>query len=103
MNIEHKLVGSTLYFGLSGELDESCAAFVRDTLDSICERNQMKKVIIDMERLNFMDSTGIGVLIGRYRKLKTRAVPILIASPPGAVDRVLKLTGIYAIMPKIAE
>lgn len=103
MNIEHKMIGNTLYIGLAGELDECSAAFVRDTLDAVCERCQMKKVVIDMERLNFMDSTGIGVLIGRYKRLKTRDVPILISSPPGAVDRVLKLTGIYKIMPKIAE
>lgn len=101
MNIDHKLVGSTLYIGLSGELDEFSANFVRDTLDAICARYEMKKVVLDMERLGFMDSTGIGVLIGRYKKLKPRCVPIMIASPPGAVDRVLKLTGIYEIMPKI--
>lgn len=103
MNIEHKILGETLYIGLAGELDESCASFVRDTIDAVCERNRAKKVVFDLSRLSFMDSTGIGVLIGRYKKLKVRSVPILIASPSDAVDRILKLTGIYDIMPKIAE
>lgn len=101
MKINYKLVNATLYVGLSGELDESTAAEVRMRLDSLIDKNEMKKMVVDMSELVFMDSTGIGVLIGRYKKLNTRLVPLLIASPSKAVDKILTLSGLYDIMPKL--
>ena len=47
-----------------------------------------------------MDSTGIGVLIGRYKRLKPRGIPIYIQSPTPIVDRILGLSGMYEIMIK---
>ena len=49
-----------------------------------------------------MDSTGIGVLIGRYKLVKDKGVPIFISSPNKQVDKIFSMTGIYNIMPKIA-
>lgn len=50
-----------------------------------------------------MDSTGIGVLIGRYKRLKAKGVPIFLQSPTPAVDRVLGISGIYDIMIKAGQ
>ena len=49
-----------------------------------------------------MDSTGIGVLIGRYKKLKTNKVPIYICNPSNHVEKIFQMTGLYEIMPKIS-
>ena len=57
-------------------------------------------VEVNASELSFMDSTGIGVLIGRYKRLKPRGVAIFLKSPTAAVDRVLGLSGIYEIMTK---
>ena len=100
MQVAHKRLGTTLYIGLSGELDECAAADVRTKLDIILEAD-CSRVIFDLADLRFMDSTGIGVLIGRYKKLKARGIPVLLSAPTRSVDRVLSLTGIYDIMPKI--
>ncbi len=99
--IESKLVGSTMYIGLSGELDESSAVYIRSKLDELFELKEFKKVVIEMSELTFMDSTGIGVLLGRYKKLKARGVPIYIANPIKSIDKILNLSGIYGIMPKV--
>ena len=58
--------------------------------------------VMELSGLNFMDSTGIGVLLGRYKKLSNLGIPILIANPNKSVDKILTLSGIYKIMPKIA-
>jgi len=100
--ILHKLSGKVLYISLSGELDESAATHVRNELDTIIVRNSFDRVVIDMSKLIFMDSTGIGVLIGRYKKLKAKDALIFIANPTAAVDKVLTLSGIYDIMPKVS-
>ncbi len=99
--IESKLVGTTLYVGLSGELDEGSATLVRSELDEAISIGEIRKVIIEMSELKFMDSTGIGVLLGRYKKLSAVGVPIFIANPSKTIDKILTLSGVYGIMPKI--
>ena len=54
-----------------------------------------------MTDLDFMDSTGIGVLIGRYKKLKGTNTPIYIKNTNSHVEKIFKMSGIYEIMPKI--
>lgn len=100
MNIEHYKKSDGLYVKLNGELDEHCSAYVRATLDGLIDSCNISRLYIDMSNLQFMDSTGVGVLIGRYKKLKPRGVPIIIQSPLPTVDRVLRLSGIYEIMIK---
>lgn len=102
MIVEHKLVNSTMYFGLRGELDSSNAADVRERMDSALDRADIKRVVVDLSRLDFMDSTGVGILLGRYKKAIKLGVQLLLASPNKSVDKVLSLSGIYEIMPKIS-
>ena len=100
MTIDHYKKADTLYVKLCGELDEHHSAYVRTTIDTLTDGDVIKRLYIDMSDLDFMDSTGIGVLIGRYKRLKPRGIPIVIQSPPPAVDKVLRLSGIYQIMTK---
>lgn len=100
MKIEHYEKSGELHVKLCGELDEHSSAYVRLSLDNLIGADGIKRLYIDMSKLTFMDSTGIGVLIGRYKRLKPRGVPIFIQSPPPIVDRVLGLSGIYDIMIK---
>ena len=48
-----------------------------------------------------MDSTGIGVLIGRYKRLKNRNVSIYVKNPTPTVDKIFKMSGLYEIMPRV--
>lgn len=100
MKISHYKQTDELHVKLSGELDEHTSAYVRTSLDGLTECGGIKRLYIDMSELSFMDSTGIGVLIGRYKRLKPRGVAIFLKSPTAAVDRVLGLSGIYEIMTK---
>ncbi|MDR2201814.1 MAG: anti-sigma factor antagonist [Clostridiales bacterium] len=101
MKINHKTVNSALYISLSGELDENAAAYAREFLEALFERSAAKKVVMDLSSLTFMDSTGIGVLIGRFKKLKGRGIPVMIANPSKTADKILTLSGLYELMPKI--
>ena len=90
-----------MYVGISGELDESMAKQARETLDAIIDEGKMRKVVFDMSELAFMDSTGIGVILGRFKKLKALGIPLMIANPSKVVDKLLNLSGIYQYMPKV--
>jgi len=89
-----------LYISLDGELDHHTAEYVRDGLDSMMLQTAAAKIVLDLASLRFMDSTGIGVLIGRYKKMRDMNKPIFIANPSGQADRIFKMSGLYSIMPK---
>lgn len=102
MQIKNRIYNSTLYVILSGELDEHSAQSVRLSLDEMFEGDGFNQVIIDLSELDFMDSTGIGVMLGRYKKLKSKNKPIFICNPSSHAEKIFKMTGLYEIMPKIS-
>lgn len=101
MQIKSRIHNNTLYILLSGELDEHTAIYTRQTLDNLIEKVNFSQVIFDLTELTFMDSTGIGVLIGRYKKLKSKKIPIYICNPNSQVEKIFQISGLYEIMPKI--
>lgn len=71
MQVVGKACGDTLYIFLSGELDEYSAPAARAAADEAIERNiACERVVFDLSGVKFMDSSGIGFLIGRYKKLR---------------------------------
>lgn len=102
MQIKHRIYENTLYVVLSGELDENSAYNARTNLDEIFDMPKFKQIIIDLSELDFMDSTGIGVLIGRYKRMKDKQIPIFICNPSTHAERIFKMTGLYDIMPRIS-
>lgn len=101
MQVNSKLLNDTLYLNIVGELDEHSAGFVREKLDEKLSSLFFRQVILDLSKLSFMDSTGIGILIGRYKKLKEKNIPIFLSNPSTHIDKILKMTAIYEIMPKL--
>lgn len=102
MLIQSRIYNNTLYISLSGELDEMTSAYAREKLDSIMQTQNFKQIIIDLSELTFMDSTGIGILLGRYKKMKMSNIPIFICNPSNQAEKIFKMTGLYDIMPKIS-
>ena len=72
MRLMTKRQGRTLVAAFSGELDQHTAEQVRDELDAILEDDGIKRIEFDLKSVTFMDSAGIGVLLGRYKKLAAR-------------------------------
>ena len=102
MQILSFLEDRTLRVKLAGELDEYSATCTRDKLDKLFSNESFNKVVIDMSELTFMDSTGIGVLIGRYKKIKNNNKQIYITNPNKQIEKIFVMSGIYEIMPKIS-
>ena len=101
MQIKEKKTGDTLYIKLVGEMDEYSAQSIRQRCDALIDQNlSVKRIIINLSEVAFMDSTGIGFLIGRYKKAAKIGVPLLVESPNLAADKILNLSGIYSIIPK---
>mgnify|MGYP002521959820 CR=1 FL=1 len=102
MEIRSKIYSNIMYVTMSGELDESNALYSKTTLDDLFLQAGFNQVIIDLSELEFMDSTGVGILIGRYKKLKERSIPIYICNPSKHAEKIFNMTGLFNIMPKIS-
>lgn len=101
MKVKSRVYSGTLYLLISGELDEHSASYVRGEMDKSFTNNDFNQIIIDLSELDFMDSTGIGVLLGRYNLMKEKNIPIYICNPSKHAEKIFKMTGLYQLMPKI--
>lgn len=83
---------------LSGELDHHAAESVREQLDSALNEKRLSKLVLDMSKLTFMDSSGIGVVLGRYKKMKDRGGRLAVRGLSEKMDRILRLAGLYTVV-----
>ena len=101
MDIKFSTGRHTLTIFLCGELDEYSANRARDKIDDAICQPGITTVVFDLINLTFMDSTGIGVLIGRYKNLKERGIPVCVKNTSAQIDKIFNMAGLYAIMPKV--
>ena len=101
MEIKYKKTNEKITFYFEGELDEYSASGAKEILDKLIFNNSnVNNVEFDLSDVSFMDSTGVGLLIGRYKKLKQYNIPSYIVGASISAEKVLTLSGIYGIMPK---
>lgn len=101
MEVYLNFENQTLVARLVGELDEHSAEYVRRKLDAAFGENVFSSVIFDLSRMSFMDSTGVGVVIGRYKLLRKKDKKLYVRNPSATVDKIFKMSGLYEIIEKI--
>ncbi len=102
MQIQADYKNNVLYLRLSGEMDEYSATAARSRADRLADDYaSSERAIIDLKNVSFMDSTGIGFLIGRYKRFRRYGVPVYLTNPSGSTDKILEMSGVYTLMPKI--
>ena len=102
MKIKFNITKLGLYIYLEGEFDECHGALAKKKLDELIDNNaNAPSVVFNMKGVTFMDSTGIGVLLGRYKKLKNMRIAAYIENPSFSADKVFSISGIYNLIPKI--
>ncbi len=87
-----------LIVSLMGELDHHSAEEVRVKIDDRIDRDNIKKVILNFNGVTFMDSSGIGVVIGRYKKMQNRNGKLCVAEIGRTVNKVFEISGMYKII-----
>lgn len=101
MQIKYLKSNGAMTVYVYGEIDEYTASDAKTILDKLIIDNlNIKHCVFDLSGLSFMDSTGIGLLIGRYKKLKQFNIPTYISGASLASEKVIELAGLYKIMPK---
>ena len=84
----------TLTVCISGELDHHAARPLREQIDGITERCNAKKLRLDFEGVPFMDSSGIGLIMGRYRMMQMLGGQLHITGASQRLWSIMKLAGL---------
>ncbi len=92
------ITGNIFICEAKGELDHHSAEEFRTFIDYNMENNPVKHLLLDLTHLNFMDSSGIGALIGRYKKVNSAGGKVAIVKGGKQVARVMEISGIHEIM-----
>lgn len=87
-----------LYAKIIGELDHHCSAEIKEQIDNRIISEGISTLVFDLSALSFMDSSGIGVIIGRYKLMKSLGGQVYIVSSNKTVDKLLLLSGIPDII-----
>ena len=85
---------SVLTAFLSGEIDHHSAKAAREQIDYAVERSGAKRLRLDFSEVSFMDSSGVGLVMGRFRNLQSRGGETRICNATPPVMRMLKLAGL---------
>lgn len=94
MSVEIKVTGEVVTAMLSGELDHHTAREMREAIDNAVELNMPSLLILDFGGISFMDSSGIGLVMGRYRNLSKTGAQLHITGASPQIYKVMKLAGL---------
>jgi len=95
--------GSTLIAAFSGELDHHFAEYAREKIERELIKATTRNVIFDLTGLSFMDSSGIGVLVGRYANIRKLGGKAAIICSNSRIRKILEISGILKLMPVYGE
>ena len=94
MAIRIQQTGEVMSAYLIGELDHHTAKEMREEIDNALDMNMPTLLIIDFSEITFMDSSGIGLVMGRYRKISKSGAELHITGTSPQIYKVMKLAGI---------
>ncbi|MDK2822577.1 MAG: hypothetical protein PWQ67_2532 [Clostridia bacterium] len=94
-----KVKSDSLIVKIFGELDLVVAKEFRETVDKLLMDRPVRNLIIDLSQVEFIDSSGLGALLGRYKIMQQKGGKISIFGIKPSVYRILDLSGIMKIIP----
>ena len=98
MNIRSKVKENFLIARVQGELDVDSVPHFRQKIETRLDKRGVDHLVLDLGEVNFIDSTGVGVLLGRYRNIKSREGKMILVNLNSHIERVLRLAGLINLV-----
>lgn len=84
---------STVKAFLNGEIDHHCAPEIRNEIDLAVDESHPENLVLDFGEVTFMDSSGIGLVMGRYQTMKGIGGRVTLENTPSHIKKVMRLAG----------
>ncbi|EIJ78746.1 anti-sigma F factor antagonist [Bacillus methanolicus PB1] len=98
LNIEMEVKNDVLCIRLSGELDHHTADHLRERAAKAIEEYQIRHIVLNLEHLSFMDSSGLGVILGRYKQIKQNHGEMIVCAISPSIERLFDMSGFFKII-----
>lgn len=83
---------------LQGELDHHTAEELRSKVDEILRNPHIRHIVLSLADLAFMDSSGIGVILGRYKQISARSGEMVVCSINPTIYRIFEMSGLFKVI-----
>ncbi|WP_433742958.1 anti-sigma F factor antagonist [Falsibacillus pallidus] len=94
LEVKHEV----LCIRLQGELDHHTAELLRESASDAIEKYDIRHIILNLEHLSFMDSSGLGVILGRYKQIKQKHGEMVVCAISPSVKRLFDMSGLFKII-----
>lgn len=96
--IDLEIKDNVLLVRLDGELDHHTAEDLRTKVSETLIKNNIEHILLNLGSLSFMDSSGLGVILGRYKQIKNLGGEMVVCSISPAVKRLFEMSGLFKII-----
>ena len=103
MKVQCRRSGQCLIVGLSGEMDHHASDIARRKIDDAYMMQGTLHIVFDCHELDFMDSSGLGLIMGRYKTASSLGGRVVLAGVSPKLDRIFTLSGLYKIIEKAPD
>ncbi len=98
-----EIKNNILFVYLEGEIDHHTSVDIKATVDKLYQINRLTHILFNFENVTFMDSSGIGLIIGRYKNTVVSGGKVVLVQVKPEVNKILQLSGIYKLMKKYED
>lgn len=96
--MKHQFIDGTLYFYFYGDLDNLTVCNLKQICIDLINKYQPKVVKLDFEEVTFVDSTGIGFVLARYKQLQKMKAELVVCNLSNVNQTLFKMSGIFQII-----
>ena len=91
----YQITGTNLTIRMPAELDHHNSEQIKNEADYLLATRNIRSIIFDFEKTNFMDSSGIGMIMGRYKNIRFTGGTVIAIRVNERIRRILTLSGVY--------
>lgn len=99
VEIGWRVRGNVLLMRLEGEFDLHTAEEFRRVADSALENDKIRHMILNLRGVSFLDSSGLGAILGRFKRLKKNAGTMALVGIMPSIRPVLEISGLIRLLP----
>ncbi len=93
-----EFINGTLTVHIGGAIDHHTAREARETADKAITDTGTKKLVLDLSEVEFMDSAGLGLILGRYTKMSDAGGTVTVKNPSNEILRIIKMAGVEKLV-----